>query len=78
MCYFRGKKTKPVAAGVQTAMMVLVLSIFVQYIEGVFLEYDMEQLLYMFSAEPTILLYCVEKAEPNSIFVVVDAGDRPT
>lgn len=31
-----------------------------------------------FLAEPVINKYCIEKAAPNSVFVIVDVGDRPT
>lgn len=31
-----------------------------------------------FSAEPVVNKYCIEQAVPNSIFVLVDVGDRPT
>lgn len=33
---------------------------------------------WIITAEPFVNKYCIEKAEPNSLFVVVDVGDRPT
>lgn len=73
MFYSRVKKL-PAKVGVQTVTTVKYLEI----VSCILKSQNRLKVWCIFAAEPFINKYCIENAASDSVFVIVDVGDRPT
>lgn len=65
---------QPVIVGVQIVMMVMYFGFSGINHKSQFL---VDDFFFLFVAEPFINKYCIENGATDSVFIIVDVGDRP-